>query len=530
MSEHDLLVVGLGPVGATAANLAGTLGLDCVGVDVSPSVFGLPRAIHFDADIMRVFQALGLAGEVEAICRPGSGSLHLGADGEPIRDFRVEPTPGELGWFPHYMFFQPQLDQLLRDAAESRPGVELMLGWRCESVTEDAEGVVAVLRDSSGRERQVRARHMVACDGASSSIRRGFGIGSTDFGFEEDWIVVDMLLPSADLGPDYMVTSCNPARPLVYVPGPGNHRRWEFMVLPGENPAQLSEEASMRAIIEPSAPWLAEAEVLRSAVYTFHGLVARSWRQGSVFLAGDAAHQTPPFYAQGMCHGIRDVRNLLWKLAMVQRDEASRGLLESYQAERAPHVSAIIEAAVANGRYICEVDPEMARRRDAYYREKLRLGTDVGSFRGVIPGLEGGLIDAGAPPDSGVGRPFPQPIVRDADGRDRLLDDLLGSTFALVIRGDARHEPGAWFTKDLGASVLTLSPMNDLPPFAESVFDDSGLLEAWFDHTNSKWSVIRPDRYVFASGTGPVDLGATIERLRAGLRGSPALTTGTESA
>ncbi|MBS1843396.1 MAG: bifunctional 3-(3-hydroxy-phenyl)propionate/3-hydroxycinnamic acid hydroxylase [Actinobacteria bacterium] len=526
MSEHDLLVIGLGPVGATAANLAGALGLDCVGVDLAPSVFGLPRAIHFDAEIMRIFQAIGLAEEVSAICRPGSGSLHLGADGEPIRDFRVEPTPGDLGWFPHYMFFQPQLDQLLREGAERRSSVRLELGWRCESVVEDDSGVVALLRDHEGAERQLQARYVLACDGASSTIRRASGIDLHDLGFEEDWIVVDMLVPSADLGPDYMLTSCNPDRPLVYVPGPGNHRRWEFMVLPGEDPAELSEQSRMREIIEPSAPWLGAAEVLRSAVYTFHGLVARSWRHGSVFLAGDAAHQTPPFYAQGMCHGIRDVDNLLWKLALVLRGEAAPGLLESYEAERVPHVGAIVEAAVANGRYICMVDREQARRRDAFYREKMRAGTDVGSFRGVIPALEAGLIDHESPADSGVGKLFPQPTVRGADGREELLDEFLGPAFAIVTRDRSATQLGEWLVDEVGGSVLLISASDDPHRFVRNVSDESGLLESWFDRTGSDWCVVRPDRYVFSSGKGSEDLRRTLLDLRRGLEGRRAATVG----
>lgn len=519
MSDHDVLVIGLGPVGATAANLAGSLGLDCVGVDVSPSVFGLPRAIHFDADVMRIFQAVGLSDPVEAICRPGRGSLHLGADGEPIRDFRVEPATGDLGWYPHYMFFQPQLDQLLRDGAESKPSVELLLGWQCERVAQDGEGAVAVLRNPAGDQREVRARYLLACDGASSGVRRQLGIDFYDFGFEEAWIVVDMLLPSADLGPDHMVTSCNPARPLVYVPGPENHRRWEFMVLPGEDPALMSRPDRMREIIEPSAPWLGEAEVVRSAVYTFHGLVANSWADGAIFLAGDAAHQTPPFYAQGMCHGIRDVRNLLWKLAMALRGEAGPELLASYQAERSPHVSAIIDAAVENGRYICVLDPEMARRRDAYYREKMRTGTDVGSFLGVIPGLEAGLIDDEKPRSAAVGRPFPQPAVSDAGGRKLLLDTVLGPGFAVVSRSDDRSLSGDWFVDELGGSVVAISGAGEPAAGVERILDESGLLQRWFERFGCEWAVVRPDRYVFGVASRIPELEKLLARLREMLAG-----------
>lgn len=518
MTVHDVLVVGLGPVGSTAANLAGRLGLDCVGVDSSPSVFGLPRAVHFDADVMRIFQSIGLAEEIAAICRPASGSLHLGADGEPIRDFRVEPRTGDLGWYPHYMFFQPRLDQLLRDAAAARPGVELRLGWRCERFRQDGDGVVAVLSDPAGAEREVRARYLIGCDGASSTVRHGLGVELDDFGFEEDWIVVDMLVPDDGLGPDHMVTTCNPARPLVYVPGPGNHRRWEFMVLAGEDPEQLSDPARMREIIDPATPWLGEAEVLRSAVYTFHGLVAKSWRDGAVFLAGDAAHQTPPFYAQGMCHGIRDVRNLLWKLALVIAGDAGPDLLRTYQAERAPHVGAIIEAAVENGRYICMVDPEMARRRDAHYREKMRNGTDLGTFRGVIPALEAGLLDGGAPGAEPVGRLFPQPLVRDGGGRERLLDEVLGAGFAIVTRDDALTPP-AWFAAELGGTVVLVGDPGEPVPGAERVVEAGDLVAGWFERHGCEWAVVRPDRYVFGLGAGAEALEALLAGLREALAG-----------
>ena len=100
MTDHeivDVVIVGAGPVGATAALLADRLGLSVVLVDRSTEVYPQPRAIHFDADVMRILQFVGLADELEPRVRATSGALHLGADGEPIRDFRVAATPGDLG-------------------------------------------------------------------------------------------------------------------------------------------------------------------------------------------------------------------------------------------------------------------------------------------------------------------------------------------------------------------------------------------------------------------------------------------------
>jgi len=518
-----VLVVGLGPVGSAAANIAGALGLSCLGVDASQSVFGLPRAIHYDAEIMRIFQSVGLAGQIEAISRVTRGSVHLGVDGEPIRDFRVEPARGHFGWYPHYLFHQPQLDQLLREEAQERPGVDILLGWECTHVVQDADGVEAWLSDPSGARRRVRARHLIACDGASSRVRSQLGIELFDYGFEEPWLVVDLLVPSEELGPDYMVAHCDPSRPVVHVPAPGRHRRWEFMLLPGETAAEMAEPARALELVGAAAPWLdvTSSELVRSAVYVFHGLVARTWSEGRVMLAGDAVHQTPPFYGQGMCHGIRDVHNLLWKLAMIRSGEASPALLATYQREREPHVRTVIEAAVENGRYICVLDPEEARRRDEEYRRRASDGTDVRSWRGVIPGLEAGLIHAGAEPSPAVGALLPQPRVRDGDGAWALLDEMLGARFAIVGIGAVRASLRARFEDELDGVVISVARPGEPVADTDRVEAEPGLLRAWFEDHDCTWAIVRPDRYVFGVASRSDELETLIEELQRMLGATP---------
>ena len=160
---------------------------------------------------------------------------------------------------------------------------------------------------------------------------------------------------------------CDPARPATLVPGRGNHRRWEFMLLPGEDDSAMMQPERVKALIAPYVKDLSH-RVIRAATYRFHGLVAERWQLSRVFLSGDAAHQTPPFFGQGMCHGIRDVANLAWKLSAVLRGGAAPALLDTYQSEREPHVRAVIAAAIAAGRYICERDPATARKRDETLR------------------------------------------------------------------------------------------------------------------------------------------------------------------
>src|ERR1700712_3475949 len=337
---YDVIIVGAGPVGSTAALLADRQGLRALLVDTSPEVYPEPRAIHFDADVMRIFQFAGIANELESQVRATAGALHLGADGEPIRDFRVTAVDGDLGWKPHYMFYQPQVDALLRRRAADAVHVSAQFGWRCEHIMQHADHVSIELRSDLGAIRHEQAKYLIAADGASSTIRKSFGVNLSDYGFEEPWIIVDGHVENEQLGPDYSIMYCDPSRPATYVPGPRGHRRWEFMLLPGEDGAAYTSPEGAWSLIGGITPWLQESEISfeRAAIYKFHALVADRWRTGRVFLAGDAAHQTPPFYGQGMCHGIRDVRNVLWKIAAVITHNADDALLDTYQIEREPHV------------------------------------------------------------------------------------------------------------------------------------------------------------------------------------------------
>jgi len=408
------------------------------------------------------------------------------------------------------MFFQPELDGLLREAARERPEVDVLLGWTAGAVDQDDGEVRLALSGPDGETRAVRGRYLLAADGASSAIRAQAGLRLADHGFEEPWVIVDGLVPDAGQGPDHTIMYCDPARPGTYVPGPGRHRRWEFMVLPGERDRDVRDPDAVRAMIGPVTPWLDmdDLEVGRIAVYRFHGLVAERWSSGRVFLAGDAAHQTPPFYGQGMCHGIRDVRNLLWKIAAVLDGSAPAALLDTYQAEREPHVRAIIDASVANGRYICTLDPELALRRDAELRERMARGADARAFREIIPGLTTGLLD----PDGGsevTGLLFVQPTETTPDGRTRRFDDRLGDGFALVTTlDDVAHADVGWLTERLRGRVVTV-------PEAD------GTIARWMAEFDCVAALVRPDRYVFGVARTREDVPVLVDALRTAVAASP---------
>jgi 3-(3-hydroxy-phenyl)propionate hydroxylase len=361
--------------------------------------------------------------------------------------------------------------------------------YGCECVAFDAadDSVAVSLRDAaSGAATQVRVRWLVGCDGASSFVRDRLGGGVDDLGFDEPWVVIDTKL-KRDIGlpDDTAYQFCDPARPTTCVPAGPGRRRWEFMLLPGESPEAIKAPASVWRLL---ARWGDERslEVVRVAVYRFHALLARQWRRGRVLLAGDAAHQMPPFMGQGMCSGIRDAANLAWKLGLVLRGTAPPSLLESYQAERAPHVRRIVETSVAMGRIVCEQDPARAAERDAFMIASRQQGGDtLGRGQGGQAALlEGGSLVTTTP---GAGRLFPQPTGM-LDGRAGRLDDLVGSGAQLVVAGAAAPA---------GADVRVVELNTD----GSDAFVETGgpSAAAWLKQHGALAALVRPDHYVFGT-------------------------------
>jgi 3-(3-hydroxy-phenyl)propionate hydroxylase len=482
---HDVAIVGFGPAGATLANLLGQAGLSVLVLDREAGIYPLPRAIHFDGEVMRVFQSIGLRSQVEAISRVGLLGMHFAnAQGETLLVRGGTAALGPHGCASNYYFHQPQLEQVLRDGVARWPHVQVQLRTEVTGITVNAGGAELQLVDrDSGSTGRARARWVVGCDGARSFVRRQIGSPMQDLGLRQEWLVFDVLLKDgAPAMPLHTVQHCDPARPMTWCNVTGNRRRWEIMVLPGDDPAQLVQPATLWQLV---GRWMGpeHAAVERAVIYTFHSQIAQGWRRGPLLLAGDAAHLTPPFLGQGMCAAIRDVSNLAWKLAAVVRGQAGPELLDSYESERSPHVHAFIELAVRLGNIIQTTDPGEAQRRDARFRKG-----EPESFTYPAPRLGPGAWQGD---DEVVGRPFPQPRLQDG----RLLDEVVGHRFLLVTR-DAVQAPH-------GVVVL---PASD------------PALSAWLDGQGARAVLVRPDRYVAGLARSPLEVDALLHHGRVGTR------------
>lgn len=495
--DCDVLIVGLGPVGAALAGLLSDGGLTVVAVEKDLDVYPLPRAAHFDHEIMRIFQGLGVAGEVLRHARPAPGYEFRTADGRLLVSVRGRTRPlAASGWASGYMFNQPGLEEALRAKLGRNPLVDVRLGERFEGLEQDADGVRARISGRSGA-RGIRARYLVGCDGARSPVRDAIGGSLASYDFDEPWLVIDAIVKPGGRVPDVNLQICDPARPTTCVlMGPGRHR-WEFMMLPGETAEAVLDDHFIQALL---LPWDVGQSIGidRKAVYRFHGLVAKDWRRGRVLLAGDSAHQMPPFAGQGMCSGLRDAANLAWKLKAVLKEGAGDGLLDTYQVEREPHVRAYIELAIAMGRVVCTLDPEIAAARDARMLAALAAGTSPLPPT-TPPPMADGVLARGT---TAAGTLFPQPWA-GAAGEGQGLDDVLGAGAWLVVEDGAPVLPG-----DFPIRIVSLADPA-LAPFREA-------LGGWLAERGVAAVLVRPDRQVFGTGAPGALLGRYAEALRAG--------------
>ena len=500
-ADFDIAIIGLGPVGASAANIAGAAGLRTLVLERGEAPYSQPRAIVFDAEIMRIFASFGLAETIAEVTRPLGGSVYLGADLKPIRTFRARPRTDPLAWHPSNLFYQPQLEALLREGVTRFAQVEVRRGHEVTAI----EGTTIRARTADGEDVSFSARFILACDGASSMVRKAMGVALDDIGFEERWLVVDTLVDGPMHWPEdhdipdevrdgrFSLMLCDPSRPATLIPGSGRHRRWEYMLLPGERDNEVMGEPWLRRQI---GKWIDpdDVEIVRAAVYRFRALVAERWRTGNVFLLGDAAHQTPPFYGQGMCHGIRDAAQLLWRLDLVLRGAADAALLDSYQPEREPHVRAVISASVAAGAEVCKLDPEDAARRDAAFREAERGRDGAVAMTDIVPPIRAGIVDVAS-----GGMRLPEFVIDTADGRLH-FDRRLQGRFTLIAAVALTANDPAWRAAD-----------------GQIVSADAQQIADWLSQSGSDWAIIRPDRYVFAAGTGQAALDAALADLAAQL-------------
>ncbi|RZT84572.1 3-(3-hydroxy-phenyl)propionate hydroxylase [Pseudonocardia sediminis] len=492
-----VLVVGAGPTGLVAALLLARHGVEVIVVERRDGVHPLPRAVHLDDESVRILQAAGVADGFTAVSRPAAGLRLLDARLRPFAEFRRSES-GLHGWPESNLFDQPALEELLRDAVAAQPLVTLHEGVEVAGVEQRPDGLSVRLRTERGHgavghdglaaptegrprpETTISASAVLGCDGAHSTVRDLIGARMRDLGFTERWFVLDVAssepLPTWG-GVDQV---CDPARAGTFLPLPGDRYRWEWRMHDGEDAADLAER-----IPELTARWTGavDVDVLRAAEYTFAARLADRWRDGRVFLLGDAAHLTPPFIGQGLGAGLRDAHNLAWKLVdALARPASAEALLESYRLERAPHAEAVIRGAVRVGRAMTGGPGAVAALRRPLVAGALRIpGVRARASRVLTTRFPAGeSVDRRRHRRDLVGAHCPQVRIGD-----RRLDDVLGPGWALVTDGPVPDGLRARAER-VGAGTVRV-----------------GELGGWLAAGRAGAALLRPDRIVAATAPRP---------------------------
>ena len=501
----DVAIVGYGPVGQVLAILLGQRGWRVRVVERWPEPYPLPRAVHFDHEVGRILQLAGVAGALAGRTMPAATYEWRNAAGETLIRFGRDTERSLSGWPESSMFCQPELERILDERVRELASVSVERGADAVGLRALPGGVAIDVCRADGDTSELRARFAVGCDGANSFVRERIGSGWHDLGFHFDWLVVDVLPSDPRWSGPLNWQLCDPARPTTLVSGGPGRRRWEFMRLPHETIDELNREDAAWRLLGPWGVHPGNAKLERHAVYSFRARWADRWRNGRALIAGDAAHQMPPFAGQGMCAGLRDAANLAWKLDLVLRGQASEALLDSYATERAPHVSAMIQLSVSLGRVICVADPAEAAARDQRMSAEAR--EQKSPIEAPLPPLGPGCFAEGA---LTVGQLFVQDLVRHRGVTGR-FDDAVGRGFTLVSPvGDpaAALDPelAAWFGSlgGLTAHVGKSAPVEDL----------NGGYAGWFEQHGVAVALMRPDFAVFGAAKELEGAGALVRALR----------------
>lgn len=505
---YDVLIAGYGPTGMLAAILLGRAGHRVAVIERYKSLYNLPRVGIVHDDVLRMFQEIRIIDRV----LPATYFLptyEMGFHGEVLLSNDVAEMETH-GWPEMTSVYQPAFEAELDATAKSLTGIDVFQGWTATGLHQNADSVEVTAEDADGTSRTFEGKYLIGADGGNSFVRAALEIGDEDFGFDQAWLVIDGLQKRGRGNRPELRQFCEPEQPGMTMQMGPDHRRWSFMIFDDETPEEaLKPENIWKRLDRPEGGTEEDFEIIRAVNYQFRSLIAERWQNGRVFLAGDSAHQMPPFLAQGMCSGFRDAHNIAWKLDLVLHGLAAPALLETYEAERAPNARATVIESMTVGQNVNERDPEKIRVRNDQLRGLQKQMDETGeksliAFR--VPALEAGLIGNNG---GGVHVGQARVATRSREGR---FDDLVGHGFVIIARnGDARAvlDPDTHaFWAELGGKIVHFGNPD------RGLKDVDGYFTNLMDSLGCDVIVKRPDYYAFDTCRTVADLPALLADLR----------------
>jgi 3-(3-hydroxy-phenyl)propionate hydroxylase/flavoprotein hydroxylase len=510
--DFDVIQIGYGPVSKASALFLERKGWNIGVFERFEEVYPLPRAVCIDHELYRVLHSSGLGDVANRVCNDAPTYRWFNAEWQEL--LAIDWAAGSISGGSEVNFIhQPSFEWAMDERIKASPRVALNFHSEAIAVVQDKTRVTVTIRDTkTGSTRDYTARYLIGIDGANSFVRESLGLQRADLGFEADWLVIDFALNGGLTARDLGIPECgqyaNPVRPTTIVPGGVEAdgrvlRRWEFMRLPHETKEEMVKKEKvwelLNAWIKPD-----QGELIRHALYSFRSLVADTFQQDRIFLAGDAAHVMPPFMGQGMCAGLRDVWNLAWKLDLVMAGKADAALLTTYTPERAPHVTDVIKISMFLGSIICMPDPEEARKRDEMF-----LGGNAPK-PAPFPILTDGMLerDAKGAVIAPAGELSCAGTVRFSGRTGRYDSFVPAEAFTLVVQEGFALSTGAKaLCAGHGIGIVTVADRRTASD--DQIADTQGQFGRFMAEQGVGALLVRPDFYLF----GGAQDGARLDRL-----------------
>ena len=340
--EVPVLVVGAGPTGLCASLLLSQYGVNSLTVEKHAGTSIYPRATGINTRSMEILRSLGLEDDVRrasfgVTARIARSRVLVDPEPELSPSFRDDSQKASPCWWTSCS--QYELEPILLRAATAHPDAQLLFGTELLGFDETGEGIIAQIADrASRRVREVRCRYLIAADGAKSLVRERLGIrmhGVGDMGRNVSIHFRADLRKRMPGQPHFLQFVQNDGVMGIFIPTDSDSR-WVLGVSAMAGGESVSPERAVQLVRLASGVHDLEVELLARVAWMMQADSAERWRDGNVFLAGDAAHRMTPAGGLGLNTGIQDVHNLCWKLAAVTQGWAGPRLLDTYEVERMP--------------------------------------------------------------------------------------------------------------------------------------------------------------------------------------------------
>ena len=519
---YDVIVAGAGPVGLTLAIDLGRRGVRCLIMERHATTAPWPKMDRSNARTMEFYRRIGIVDRVRALGYPPDNPMNVflatRLSDPPVavleypsvaqRRKQIAESPnGEFLLEPYQLVSQNKLEPLLKEVAEGTPNVTVRYGCEFVDLAQDEDGVTVHARTLDGAAETLRGTYLVGCDGGASTVRKKLGINLEGRGRIRD--VSQVIFWSDDLY-ERIVT------------GKGRHYQFadaggSALIAQGDRKeftinTSLPPDTDFEPIIRDLIGFPCAFEIRHVIPWRHNLLVADRYRDGRVFLAGDAIHLVIPTGGLGMNTGVGDAFDLSWKLAGTIKGWGGPGLLDGYELERRPiglrNRDAAGWAAAGVPIWRALVTPAVYddTPEGAAVRKELAASFDVNHRRmhGMV-GVEAGYSYAGSPlitdepgnvaewetsryvPLARPGARIPHMWLKDG----RAMQDVLGDDYTLLdLRGDCATAPLETAFRAIGAplKILHLDEARVRDVYGASVF------------------LLRPDLHIAWRGDGaPAD-------------------------